>query len=76
VLCETERAKGFVRPLRLSYKHLQCGSITIMPLACAETYAREPTYYGSTFCCHCGDYFPVGSLGEFVWEGTDEKVGT
>lgn len=53
-----------------------CGSNTTMPEACAETYARQPGYYGSTFCCGCGDYFQVGAKGEFVWDGTDERVGT
>lgn len=71
-----EIAKGFVRPLRLKYKHLKCGVVTQMPRHCAETYARQPNYYGSTFCCGCGGYFPVGENGEFVWENTNEKVGT
>lgn len=53
-----------------------CGTVTIMPKACAETYAAQPDYYGSTFCCGCGKYFPVGARGEFVWEGTDQRVGT
>lgn len=53
-----------------------CGTLTRMPHACAETYARQPNYYGSTFCCGCGDYFPVGAQGEFVWDGSSERVGT
>lgn len=130
VLCEEERAKGFIRPLRTNYVHVGipgpkhplrnltdeeklrvneptwvkfeeypegskgsalgkywtqkeidsigkgCGITTRMPRACAETYAREPGYYGSTFCCGCNAYFQVGKDGEFVWEGTDERVGT
>jgi hypothetical protein len=76
VLAKEERAKGFVRPVRRSYKHLKCGGITIMGQTLAETYARDFTFYSGTFCCHCGDHFPVGQNGEFVWEGTDEKVGT
>lgn len=129
VLCAAERAKGFVRPLRMSYVHVGrpapkyplrdltddqkkhfgdcdyvkferypegshatgrfwtqaeidkigkgCGTLTRMPMACAETYAREPGYYGSTFCCGCGTYLPVGKDGEFVWDtGSDERVGT
>jgi hypothetical protein len=47
-----------------------------MPHACAETYARQPGYYGSTFCCGCGIYLKVGADGEFVWSGTSERVGT
>jgi hypothetical protein len=77
VMCDDEMAKkGFIRPVRLTYKHLICGGITRMPQACAETYACNPGYYGSTFCCHCRDYFPVGPNGEFLWEGTNEKVGS
>lgn len=53
-----------------------CNSRTTMPQKIAETYAAKPGFYGSTFCCTCGDYFPVGASGEFVWEGTEEKVGT
>ena len=128
VLSPEERAKGFIRPVRRSYKHvgiagpkyplrdltdgekdrlgkiyakyeefpkseeprigrfwtqkeldsinMGCGTITTMPVPIAETYAREPRYYGSTFCCGCGLYLRVGERGEFVWEGTDERVGT
>lgn len=83
VLCAEERAKGFVRPVRDSYIHVGppglrkgCGVKTSMPRAIAETYARQPGYYGKTFCCGCGTYLPVGARGEFVWAGTDERVGT
>lgn len=122
VLSEEERAKGFVRPLRASYRHVGrrpefptrpltdeekarysrfdyvafepypeerlpstgrfwtrdqlasgCGSVTSMSKAIAETYARSPSFYGSTFCCKCGSHYAVD---EFVWEGTDERVGS
>ena len=53
-----------------------CGAATTMGLAIAETYARDPHFYGGTFCARCGSHFPVGEQGEFVWEGTDERVGT
>lgn len=53
-----------------------CGTVTSMPRQIAETYAANPHYYGSTFCCGCGNYFPVGKFGEFVWTDTDERVGT
>ena len=76
ILPEEERAKGFVRPVRRSYTHEKCGVVTNMPQAIAETYARQPDYYGQTFCCGCRDYFPVGPDGEFVWAGTNEKVGS
>lgn len=122
VLSAEERAKGFVRPVRRSYKHVGvrprhplrdltpeeherydpigyvkfeeypeserpatgrywtqaqlesgCGTVTTMGLALAETYARDPKFYGGTFCCACRTHFPVA---EFVWDGTDEIVGS
>lgn len=76
VLAEEERAKGFVRPVRRSYVHAKCGAITTMGQTLAETYAREPAFYSGTFCATCRAHFPVGEDGEFVWAGTDEKVGT
>lgn len=76
VLAEEERAKGFIRPVRHSYKHLKCGVVTTMGQTLAETYARDPNFYSGTFCCGCRDHFPVGENGEFVWDGTDERVGT
>lgn len=76
VLAEEERAKGFVRPVRRSYQHLKCGTVTTMGQSLAETYARDPSFYSGTFCFGCGNHFPVGESGEFVWAGTAEKVGT
>lgn len=76
VLAEEERAKGFVRPVRRTYTHLKCNGTTTMGQTLAETYARDPNFYSGTFCCHCRAHFPVGADGEFVWTGTDEKVGT
>ena len=76
VLSDEERGKGFVRPVRRAYIHLRCGAATTMGLEIAETYARDPNFYGATFCSRCGNHFAVGEYGEFVWDGTDEKVGT
>lgn len=76
VLSAEERAKGFVRPVRRSYVHQKCGTVTTMGQALAETYARQPTFYSGTFCVGCKAHFPVGEDGEFRWDGTDEKVGT
>lgn len=76
VLAEEEVAKGYVRPFRKSYRHLKCGTVTIMGDTIAATYARDPYFYSGTFCCGCGTHFPVGEDGEFVWDGTDERVGT
>lgn len=53
-----------------------CGAETTMGTAIAETYARNPHYYGATFCCGCGKHLPVGEGGEFIWSGTNERVGT
>lgn len=76
VLSADERAKGFVEPLREAYRHLKCGVVTRMGLAIAETYARDPDFYSGTFCAGCRQHFPVGAEGGFVWDGTDQKVGT
>ncbi len=72
VLSDDERLRGFVRPYRETYTHLTCGTDTVMGHKIAETYARDPGFYGGTFCVHCGSHFP---LKEFVWKGTDEQVG-
>jgi hypothetical protein len=132
VLSDEERAKGFVRPVRTSYRHVGtpgpryplrnftreefepllwkpptqrpvkfedypeterpalgrywtqaeldavgkgCGTVTTMGQALAETYAREPHFYGATYCCGCSMHRPVGRDGEFVWlDGS--RVGT
>lgn len=80
VLSDEERAAGFVRPLRTSYKHLKCGAVTTMVTAIAETYARQPGFYGGTYCARCCGHFPVGADGDFVWVADDfppnQKVGT
>jgi len=73
VLCPEERAKGYVRPYREKYVHKKCGIVTIMASSIAETYARDPKFYNGTFCCGCCTHFP---LDEFVWEGTNETVGS
>lgn len=76
VLPASERAKGFVRPVRTEYRHEKCGTVTTMGRLIAETYARDPNYYGTTFCCACQGYLPVGKDGEFVWTDDGTKVGT
>lgn len=73
VLTPEERAKGYVRPVRLSYVHQTCGVVTNMGQAIAETYARDPKFYGGTFCAGCRKHF---GLSQFVWDGTDEVVGS
>jgi len=53
-----------------------CGTTTTMGRAIAETYARDIHFYGSTYCVHCQMNKPVGPDGEFVWDGTDQRVGS
>ena len=81
VLSDAERAQGFVRPLRRSYIHDRslggCGAVTTMGPAIAETYARQPDFYGATFCVSCSKHRPVGEHGEFVWDDdSGQRVGT
>lgn len=127
VLSEEERAKGFVRPVRSSYRHVGpagpryplrdlspgerlrygadwvkfedypqdgdeasvlgrgwtqaqldavgkgCGTVTTMGTALAETYARDPHFYGATYCVQCSRHLPVT---DFVWTGTEDRVGS
>lgn len=75
VLSEEERQKGFVRPVRHTYVHEKCGAATTMGQALSETYARDPSFYGATFCAACRAHFPVGENGEFRWDD-GQKVGT
>lgn len=72
VLSEAERAKGYLRPVRDTYRHVGgCGTTTTMGAAIAETYARDPWHYGSTYCVTCQKHRP---LGEFVWVPTGESM--
>jgi len=123
VLSPEERAKGFVRPYRDSYRHLGnqpkytlrdltdeekqryasenyvkfemypdsmaprtgrfwtqeqldnhgCGVVTVMGKGLSETYARDPHFYGSTYCIGCHMHRPVS---EFVWTADGEAVGS
>jgi len=50
-----------------------CGAVTTMGRALSETYARDPNFYGATFCVACNKHLPVA---EFVWDGTNETVGS
>lgn len=46
-----------------------CGVETKMGLELCETYARDPKFYGLTYCVGCGTHLPVS---EFRW--TDGEV--
>lgn len=71
VLSEEELAKGYVKPYRESYRHLTCDSVTSMPPQISATYARDPWFYGATYCCNCMMHKP---LDEFVWEPDGESM--
>lgn len=77
VLSQEERDKGFVRPVRRSYMHTlgrACGAVTRMGVELAETYAREPKFYGATYCVGCRMHLPVG---EFTWmDDPGQTVGS
>jgi hypothetical protein len=124
VLSEEERAKGFVRPVRDSYRHAGkpgpsfplrdltaeeavyagdfiafevypdsmaprtgrfwsqadldavgkgCGAVTTMARPLAETYAREPRFYGATYCVGCCMHKAVA---EFRWVADGSVVGS
>lgn len=56
------------------YKQVKgCGAITTMGRALSETYATNPNFYGATFCVGCNKHLPVN---EFIWQGTNELVGS
>lgn len=78
VLSEEERAKGFVRPVRYTYVHRECGTVTMMGQALSETYARDPKFYGGTFCCHCGKHFTLRDQNgpAFFWKPEGDPVGS
>jgi len=79
ILSDEERAKGFVQPVRQSYRHKACGCVTTMGLALAETYARDPKTYGGTFCCACGEHFPLANADgerQFEWIVNGQPDGT
>lgn len=50
-----------------------CGAETTMSLALCETYARNPGFYGATYCVRCEKHLPVG---EFRWSEDGEVVGS
>ncbi len=53
-----------------------CGVVTTMAQSIAETYARDPRFYGGTFCAGCRAHFPIGPEGEFIWVDDGTRVGT
>lgn len=51
--------------LKVNLDNKGCGTLTTMGQALAETYARDPKFYGATYCCECQKHLPVA---EFRWE--------
>jgi hypothetical protein len=69
----------FVRPIRVGYTHVACGSRTRIGSEIAETYARDPKFYTDTFCVHCGKHFHlINEKGEaaFLWDSDNTPVGS
>lgn len=50
-----------------------CGTVTRMGQELSETYARNPHFYGATYCVGCKMHRPVE---EFVWVVDGETVGS
>lgn len=50
-----------------------CGVETVMGEALSETYARNPHFYGFTFCVGCRKHLPIK---EFIWSADGEEVGS
>jgi len=71
VLSEEERAKGWVRPFCDRYMHSTCGTITTMGYDLSATYARDPSFYGATYCVGCKMHKGVG---EFFWCDKNGKL--
>lgn len=76
VLTVEERHKGYVRPVRRTYRHTKCKTTTSMSQSIAETYARDVSFYSGTYCVACKGHFPIGAEGEFEWIDDGTKVGT
>jgi hypothetical protein len=71
-----EAAKGYVRPHRDAVVHVIAGKrcpVTILPADHADFHARQPGVIDKVRCSACRRDFPAS---EFVWHGTDERIGT
>lgn len=64
VLSSAELANGYLQPYRDAYRHTVCNATTTMDSTIAATYARDPWFYGSTYCTTCRKHRP---LDEFTW---------
>ena len=50
-----------------------CHTVTTMGRALSETYARDPKFYGATYCVGCRMHRPVA---EFTWNEDGKVVGS
>ena len=50
-----------------------CRVSTKMGLELCETYAKQPSFYGRTFCVGCREHLDVE---EFVWDEDGQRVGS
>lgn len=73
VLADEELLKGYIRPYRNKYIHRTCGVETVMGDKLSMTYARDPYFYGATYCVGCRMHKPVA---EFKWSVDGETVGS
>jgi|ERR1039458_7805382 hypothetical protein len=62
----------YIRPYRTTYVHGKCGVATTMNGTISATYAKNPKFYGSTYCVGCRKHLPVS---EFKWKD-GEVVGS
>lgn len=79
ILSDAERAKGFERPVRLTYVHRMCGAQTTMARDIAATYARQHDFYTATYCCKCRAHFALfDATGQsaFAWLPDGTAVGS
>jgi hypothetical protein len=71
-----DASKGFVRPHRDAVVHVKGTErcpVTILRPDHADFHARQPGVIDAVRCSACRKDFPAQ---EFVWHGTDERVGT
>lgn len=62
----------YLAPIRNKYIHKTCGTETRIGDEIAETYAKNPSYYGRTFCVACKEHYPIS---EFHWSRDGVELG-
>ena len=76
-ICRAARSRVVTQPEHAEIERTHqiggCGSVTTMGRALSETYARQPSFYGATFCVTCNKHLPVA---EFIWTADGERVGS